>query len=175
MNKTLPTRRPTRPATSKTTGRFGDAKFIEGSIELLDAAKPLWKKQALLHASISPYFAEEFRRLTFADRKKELAAKAGKKKVRVILARTHGGRTVGYAVGTINAMNVGEIDSLFVLEAYRRTGIGSRLVEQMVRWIAKRRAASITVQVATGNETTCLFYRRFGFFPKVTTLVKKRR
>ena len=147
--------------------------FIEGGCELLDRIGPLWKKLALLHAGFSPYFAEDFRQGTFAGRKRELIAKSYRKRLHVIIARSSDGRTVGYAVGTINNLKVAEIDSLFVEKSFRIKGTGSRLVAMMIAWFERHRVASITVNVALGNESTFSFYRRFGFFPRVTTLVKK--
>jgi diamine N-acetyltransferase len=146
--------------------------FIEGSYELLDRIGPLWKKLALLHAGFSPYFAEDFKKRTFAGRKQELIAKSYRKRLHVIIARSSDGRTIGYAIGTINNLEVAELDSLFVEKPFRIKGTGSRLVAMMIAWFERHRVASIMVNVALGNESTFSFYRRFGFFPRVTTLVK---
>lgn len=148
--------------------------FIEGGCELLDCIGPLWKKLAQLHAGFSPYFAEDFRQQTFAGRKQELIAKAFRKQLHVIIARSYGGEIIGYAIGTINKSKVAELDSLFVEKPFRTRGTGSRLVVMMIAWFERHYPESITVNVALGNESVSAFYRRFDFFPRVTTLVRKR-
>jgi GNAT superfamily N-acetyltransferase len=148
--------------------------FIEGGGELLDRIGPLWKKLALLHAGFSPHFAEEFRQGTFARRKQELIAKSCRKLLHVIIARSgSNGVAIGYAIGSINNMKVAELDSLFVEKSFRTMGTGSRLVAMMIAWFERHSPDSITVNVALGNESTLPFYLRFGFFPRVTTLVRK--
>jgi ribosomal protein S18 acetylase RimI-like enzyme len=147
--------------------------FIEGGSELLDCIGPFWKKLALLHAGFSPYFAEDFKKRTFSGRKQELIAKSYRKRLHVIIARSSDGGTIGYAIGTINNLKVAELDSLFVEKSFRTKGTGSRLADMMIAWFERHRVASITVNVALGNESAFAFYRRFGFFPRVTTLVKK--
>jgi ribosomal protein S18 acetylase RimI-like enzyme len=173
VKKNLPNRRRTHMNAAGDTAIPNGMEFVEGSGDLLDAIGPLWNKQARYHATVSRYFAREFRRTAFAGRIKELLMKAGKKKIRVIIARTPGGRSVGYAVGTISRTGVAEIDSLFVLRQYRKRGIGGRLVAMAVGWFDRHHPVATTVNVAVGNEPALSYYRRFGFFPRVTTLVKR--
>jgi GNAT superfamily N-acetyltransferase len=147
--------------------------FMEGGEELLDRIGPLWKKLALLHAGFSPFFAEDFRKTTFIARKKELIAKAFRKQLHVIIAKSCDGRVIGYAVGTINKFRVAELDSLFIEKSFQTRGTGGRLVTMMIAWFERHRPESIMVNVALGNESVSAFYRRFGFFPRLTTLVRK--
>jgi GNAT superfamily N-acetyltransferase len=155
---------------------FPDAiAFISGGSAFLDAIAPLWKKQALLHAGFSPHFADDFRNRTFFNRKKELLAKAHHRRIHVILAIKKSTRSlVGYAVGTINSLNVAEVDSLFVEKRFRRAKIGTLLMVKMLQWFDSHHTEAVTVTVATGNESAFPFYRRFGFFPRVTTLMFKK-
>jgi ribosomal protein S18 acetylase RimI-like enzyme len=149
--------------------------LYEGGKEMLDSIAPLWKKLTLQHAGFSPFFAEEFRNRTFKDRKQELLSKTYRNRLHVILARSKGNnRIVGYAVGTVDRRKTAELDSLFVEKQFRNRGIGSRLVQRMVDWLNRQHPAVVTVNVAVGNEATFDFYRRFGFFPRVTTLLYKQ-
>jgi ribosomal protein S18 acetylase RimI-like enzyme len=75
----------------------------------------------------------------------------------------------------VNHLNVAEIDSLFVEAAVQHRGVGTRLVRRMIRKLRALHPQSLTVNVAIGNESTFAFYRRFGFLPRVTSLVFKRR
>src|SRR5208283_198536 len=52
-----------------------ELKFIEGSAELLDNVRPLWKKLNALHAEKSPHFADAFAKTKFLERKEELKNK----------------------------------------------------------------------------------------------------
>jgi diamine N-acetyltransferase len=153
----------------------GEIVFQEGGKEMLDSIAPLWKKLTLQHAGFSPFFASEFKNRTFKDRKQELFSKPYRNRLHVILARLNGNnRIVGYAVGTVDRLKTAELDSLFVEKQFRNRGIGSRLVQRMVLWLNRQDPAVVTVNVAVGNEATFDFYRRFGFFPRVTTLFYKQ-
>ena len=158
---------------SRTRNPASRVTFIEGGCELLDRIGPLWRRLASLHAGFSPHFSEYFRQQTFAARKRELIAKAFRKQLHVIIARSFDGEAIGYAVGTINNCRVAELDSLFVEKSFRTRGTGSRLVGMMIAWFERHHPESITVNAAVGNESVFAFYRRFGFFPRVTTLVRK--
>lgn len=149
--------------------------FIEGSAELLDAIEQLWIKQVRYHASVSTYFREEFKGMTFAKRMKELRAKGGRSRLRVVIARTKNTRIVGYAIASITKSGIAEIDSLFVEKPYRNRGIGGRLASLALEWCARCRPIATTVNVAIGNEPAISFYRHLGFFPRTIALLKKNR
>jgi len=149
--------------------------YMQGGAELLPRIARLWRKLTLEHAALSPYFALEFKTRTFADRKRELLQKAEGERLRVILAYLSQRRqAIAYAVGTVNHMNVAELDSLYVDRLFRGSGIGGRLTADMLRWLQAQRPASVVVHVAIGNESVVPFYRRFGFLPRVMCLTLKR-
>ena len=62
------------------------------------------------------------------------------------------GQVIDYAVTTLSEVDAGEIDSIFVKEAYRGTGVENRLMKRALAWLDENRARTKTIVVATGNE-----------------------
>ncbi|PKG31233.1 N-acetyltransferase, partial [Methanoregula sp.] len=50
---------------------------------------------------------------------------------------------------------------------------GSELVSRALAWFREGHAQRIRVSVADGNEAAFAFYRKFGFFPRMTVLEQK--
>lgn len=68
---------------------------------------------------------------------------------------------------------MGEVESLFVEPAYRSEGIGTVLVTRGLAWMNSIGAVRKRVSVGDGNETAWAFYRKFGFYPRMTVLEQK--
>ena len=148
--------------------------FIEGGTKLLPAVAPLWKKLTRHHAGISLFFSDQFMSMQWPERRADLREKARLGKLHIVLVRTAPkGACVGYCVGAINQKGHAEIESLFVAEKFRKQGIGSALVQKMIDWFGREKAESMMVNVAVGNEDAFGFYRQWGFYPRVTALVRK--
>ena len=147
--------------------------FIEGGVKLLPFVAPLWKKLTRHHAGISLFFRDQFMSMQWPERRADLVEKARLGKLHIVLARTAPKEIcVGYCVGAINPKGHAEIESLFVTEKYRTQGIGSALVKKVLDRFERERAKSIMVNVAVGNEDAFTFYRQWGFYPRVTALVR---
>jgi ribosomal protein S18 acetylase RimI-like enzyme len=88
-----------------------------------------------------------------------------------------GGRIVGYCVSSVSggadsagcqsagshaAEQVGEIDSLFVLDEFRGRGIGTELVRRALVWLRGREPGKIIVVALAENVAATEFYKRFG-------------
>jgi ribosomal protein S18 acetylase RimI-like enzyme len=146
--------------------------YTEISEKDLDMISPLWKKLRQHHIDrSSPYFAGQLEKMTFKLRKKILLEKAGNGAIYIDLARDKSGNTVtGYCVTTVNDKKVGEIESIYVEEKYRRHGIGDNLMKRALLWLEGHGATRIILGVAAGNEEVFPFYRRYGFYPRATIL-----
>lgn len=59
----------------------------------------------------------------------------------------------------------GIIDDTFVRQEYRRSGVGSALVERCQEWFKARGATELRLNVSAGNELGQSFWRRMGFSP----------
>ena len=150
--------------------------FIEGGIKLLPTVAPLWNKLTRHHAGISLFFSDQFLSMQWPERRADLLEKARHGKLHIVLAQTAPkGTCVGYCVGAINLKGHAEIESLFVAEKFRKQSIGSALVQKVLDWFEREHAKSMMVNVAVGNEDAFKFYRQWGFYPRVTALVRKNK
>ena len=82
-------------------------------------------------------------------------------------------RIIGYCVSSVSVDNTGEIESLFVDREFRSAGIGTALVTRGLGWMDSLGALRKRVSVGDGNESAWTFYRKFGFFPRMTVLEQK--
>jgi GNAT superfamily N-acetyltransferase len=155
-------------------------KFVEGGAEFLDRIEPLWKQQTALHAKKSRHFAESFTTANFSDRKRVFEQKARTGSLLVILAMVGLDEIAGYTVCSVceelsdlGACEVGEIDSMFILESYRRLGIGRKFLVRSMEWFEQNRAEKVIALVAVGNEEVLEFYRLAGLLPRAILLQRK--
>jgi len=147
--------------------------YIQGGSELMDSIAPLWEHLNRLHADLSLHFSNTYPARRFSSRKRELLKKSEQGRLRVDLARLPSGDLIGYCVTTVSRENVGEIDSIFVLDDYRGLGIGEALMRKALAWLDAARVEQKIVVAVSGNERVFPFYAKFGFYPRATTLLQK--
>ena len=146
--------------------------YIEVGEQGLDRIKPLWEK-LMGHIKVrSTYFSEWFEMHTFEQRKAELLRKAAEGKLRIDLAMD-GKQDIGYCVSSISH-RIGEIDSIFVEESHRSSGIGNELMNRALSWMEAEHVDSIKLAASIGNEEVLPFYHRYGFLPKHILLESKK-
>ena len=68
----------------------------------------------------------------------------------------------GFIIGE-SAGEDGRIITIDVLEAYRRTGVGTALLQAMERRLAARGARRIELETATGNTAGVAFWEHHGY------------
>jgi diamine N-acetyltransferase len=146
--------------------------YIEVGAQDLDRIKPLWERLTEHIKLRSTYFSEWFRTRTFEQRKAELLRKAAEGKLRVDLAMD-GKQEIGYCVSSISH-SIGEIDSIFVVDSYRSSGIGSELMKGALSWMENDQVERIRLAASIGNEEVLPFYRSHGFRPKHILLELKK-
>ena len=146
--------------------------FLSGEINLLHELQPLWEELNEHHQRLSPHFAEEMARRTFAERCQFWLDEANNGQIKVDLVQDNHS-PVAYCVTTLNQQLEGEISSLFIKESYRRDGIGDALMRRALAWLDSLGAKTRTIGVATGNEGAFAFCQRYGFYPRMTKLVQK--
>ncbi len=142
-----------------------DVMYLELGADYIDMIRPLWEGLNEHHLVRSPNFRQHYEQMTFDTRKRDLLKK---QQLRIIVAAKEG-HTIGYCVCTIHE-ETGEIDSIFVEEEYRRSGIGEELVHRALAWLEAGGAKKKIVAVAAGNEAAIPFYESFGFLPRMTVL-----
>jgi diamine N-acetyltransferase len=147
--------------------------YVSGKTSLIDEIEPLWRELNKQHLNMSPYFKEYYKALTFEDRKKAILQRAIGGEVKVDLAKDDSSNLIGYCVSSINSVQTGEIDSIFVCPDFRDEGIGATLMERALEWLKRKGSKKNIVSVAVGNEKAYVFYEQFGFYPRRTLLEQK--
>jgi diamine N-acetyltransferase len=140
--------------------------YLQLGQESIDLIKPLWEGLNAHHLVRSPNFRGHYEQMTFEARTKDLLKK---ERLRVILA-IRDRNPIGYCICTISSDDDGEIDSIYVEDGYRRSGIGEELMRRAIAWLDAGGAKKKIVAVAAGNEAAIPFYESFGFVPRMTVL-----
>jgi len=96
----------------------------------------------------------------------------------VVLVAARGRRAVGYAYGRIQPRDWNTLREkcgvgvdLVVVPAFRRRGLGRRLVEALVERLAARGAPRVVIDVADGNPRAQAAFRRMGFRPTMREMM----
>jgi len=160
---------------TKNSARRPKIKYIHSDEGILDEIKVLWEALNEHHLQLSANFKQYYCSMTFEKRKADLLKKAIGGKMRVDLAVDEAsGQNVGYCVSSLDGEKKGEIESIFVNEAYRGLGIGDSLMKKALSWMDQKGAMAKIVEVGTGNEQAFNFYARYGFLPRKTVLKQVR-
>jgi ribosomal protein S18 acetylase RimI-like enzyme len=127
----------------------------------------IWGELALHHAQLdaafatSPRWQEEYRYFVHSLLGRDDA---------LAVVAVHQGRLVGYGVGRTSILpgffqqrRRGYIHDVVTREAYRRRGIGRRLVDALLRWMRDTEVSSVELTVAVRNEAAVAFWQRMGF------------
>ena len=150
---------------------MAEIEYTETGAEGLNQIAFLWQKLNDLHGELSEHFSASYPKNTFQRRKQELMDKSDGGAIRVELARDRDtGEIIGYCVSTISKQNTGEIDSIYIKENYRRSGIGDCLIKKALRWMKERAVERRVVEVIVNNEAALRFYERYGFYPRSTRM-----
>jgi ribosomal protein S18 acetylase RimI-like enzyme len=139
-----------------------------GNEESLDSIKMLWEGLNNLHLEKSPYFKIFYAKNTFEARKATLLSTAQKGQLSVVSAYDET-LLVGYCVASI-VDGVGEFDSIYISNDYRKKGIANNLMEKVLDWLKQNNPKKVTVKVSVGNEDVFGFYSKYGFYPRLTEL-----
>jgi len=154
---------------------MSDIEYSSTDISEIELVRPLWIKLNDHHHAHARAFRSQYEQWTFDDRKAQFEKIAAAGSLRVDLALDpETGRYIGYCVSSLSQEKAGEIESIFVEKDYRSRGIGSALVTRALAWLDENGSIRNRVPVADGNEEALEFYRRFGFYPRMTVLELKK-
>ena len=141
--------------------------YIKLDNDQIDSIRPLWEKLRDHHRELSPYFPERYVELTFSERKEDLLEKAENGVLIIDAAYDETSKQfIGYCISSISEENIGEVDSIYLNEKYRSSGIGDALMKRSLDWMDQNGVETKRIMVAAGNENTLAFYSRYKFFPK---------
>lgn len=88
-------------------------------------------------------------------------------------------KIVGYLAGSINIQgsyvtkSLAEIDNMFVLEEYRKYGIGTKLINEFKDYCSKNKIEELKVTASDKNKNAIKFYKKNGFDEFEITLKQK--
>lgn len=143
--------------------------YQSGSKELIDQVMPLWLKLHEHHKTTSLHFKEFFSQDISHIRRGHFESV---EHLKIILAYDSN-QCIGYVVVSKNEKSIGEIESLFLDEAYRGQRIGHTLMEEALKWLEDSDCKKIILGTSVGNEKVWPFYEQFGFYPRTTILQRK--
>ncbi|MFA5267001.1 MAG: GNAT family N-acetyltransferase [Methanoregula sp.] len=148
--------------------------YRSAGISEIDLICPLWEQLNEFHHAKANRFRSHYEQMTFDDRKSYFRKLHETGQIRLdFAADTMTGMYVGYCVSSVSAEDTGEVESLFVEAAYRSEGIGTILVARALAWMDSLDTVRKRVSVGDGNEAAWAFYRKFGFYPRMTVLEQK--
>ena len=145
-----------------------DFTLREISINDINLIKELWEKLNQLHLNDSRFFKEHYKAFTFENRCTKFKG-MNKENFRLEIVENKNLQVIGYCLSTIKE-EIGEIDSLFIEDAYRKLGLGNLLINRSIKWLNNNNCLKILVAVADGHEEVFEFYMRTGFYPRLTYL-----
>jgi ribosomal protein S18 acetylase RimI-like enzyme len=156
---------------SKPKANLPKIRLIQGDESRLDDVRQLWQRLNQHHMERSPCFKGYYEAMTFVKRKAMFQQKAARGEMLVEVAvDSETGERVGYCISSLDQERTGEVESIYVLEAYRGRGIGDALMRSALEWMQQKGAAKKTVIVAAGNEQAFGFYERYGFHIRKTMM-----
>lgn len=141
--------------------------YKEIQISELPKIKHLWESLNQLHLEDSVYFTEHYKQFTFEKRSARWMD-FNDENILILIAEAE--VPVGYCISTRGMNNEGEIDSLYVDPEYRGKNIGKELTLRSLNWLKSNNCHPIRLAVSYGHESVLGFYKRIGFYPRLTVL-----
>jgi GNAT superfamily N-acetyltransferase len=150
--------------------------YLTTDLRDIDIIRPLWVHLNEYMLTKATKFQSHFNQMTFDERKAYFLKVSAAGLLRLDLAYDplDKGRYIGYCVSSLSAEKAGEIESIFVEESYRAGGIGSTFLTRALAWLGENGSVRNRVSVSDGNEGVWDFYKKFGFYPRLTVLEQKR-
>lgn len=145
-------------------------KYTFGSKEILELVKPMWDKLNNYHKENSINFKSHFESLSFERKVKRLEADSNLEIMVILVKNLSKDIYLGYSISIVTKDKVGEIDSIYVDQDYRKYGIGKRLMNESIAWLNSKDVNKKILYVANGNENVFDFYGKCGFYPKMILL-----
>ena len=133
--------------------------------------EPLWVKLNRVHTETSPFFSGEYGRKTFASRREEWLKKCEEGTVKIMIAKD-GESLAGYCICSV-IRGTGEIDSIFIEEAWRKLGIGNEFLSRADDFFRSLGVQKQILSVYAGNEKVIPFYQAHQYYPKYLIMEKR--
>jgi len=140
--------------------------IMQGNADNLDLIQPLWEKLNQLHFDLSLHFKNRFQDMNW-DKRKHMLLQKSKNILFDYVIDKNDNRIIGYCISTIDKEDnkIGEIDSIYIDETYRKSGLGKQLIDRAILWLKSNKTEIQKLLVGVGNEQVFDFYKQFDFFP----------
>jgi RimJ/RimL family protein N-acetyltransferase len=132
--------------------------------------KALWENLNQLHLKDSRFFKDHYQNFIFEERIESWKDLPDEDFKVVVVSKE--AQLLGYCVASLRG-RVGEIESVYLEEPIRNSGIGGEIVRLCLDWLHQKQAKKIVVSVADGHESVIPFYQKLGFQPRLTYLELK--
>ena len=131
----------------------------------------------LIESELNPRWIDDFIRMNEFERKRkstyiEIMQQLHTSKCLISLARDH--QVIGVGLGVIEDSFVGLFD-IVVDKAYRHTGLGYLIVENILRWGRNKGAQTAYLQVLSDNIPAIGLYGKMGFKEKYQYWYRMKR
>lgn len=149
----------------------------EARVQDAPALAALWHEMAAFHAQHDPLW-----KIRRGGREEYAAAmqEVVRSKEQAVFVACEGERPVGFVLAQLDRRarvfaggEHGLIADLAVTEAFRRRGVGERLLRRSMRWFSSKGVKTAEVRVATTNPVSAAFWRKMGFEPCMTLCRKE--
>jgi ribosomal protein S18 acetylase RimI-like enzyme len=137
------------------------------SFQALDISR--WPSEPLhevhIETELNPHWIGDFIRMNGFDPKRKPTYIAIMEQLRApkcLISLTRDHRTIGVGLGVADGSHIGLFD-IVVDPAYRQTGVGYLVVENILRWGRKKGAATAYLQVLADNTPAIRLYEKMGF------------
>jgi diamine N-acetyltransferase len=163
------------PSQPTTIQHMPPLEYRTTDVKDIELIRPLWIQLNEHRHTLAKTFRSHYEQWTFDDRKAYFEKVAAAGSLQLDLAfDSQRDRCVGYCVSSLSREKTGEIESVFVDDAYRSQGIGTALMTRALAWLDMNGSVKNRVPVADGNEAARDFYKKFGFYPRKMVLEQKK-
>jgi ribosomal protein S18 acetylase RimI-like enzyme len=146
--------------------------IVEKSLKDIELMKPLWEQLNKVHGEKSVYFKKRFKKLTFGARMESIYDKAQNGTIKLDMLFDHElDKYVGYCLCSIEG-SLGEIESIYIENEYRKYGFGGKLMENILKWFEQNGINNIQISVVYNNYEALPFYEHYGFH--ISSYILKR-
>jgi len=145
---------------ANTSDKHRIAELFKEMVEFHSQNDPIFTLKASGHVYYSDWFIEQIEN----DSAYPLVAEAD-------------GMVVGFSLSFLQKYpatwlhdNYGEINDISVTRAYRRKGIGTKLVNKTIEWFKSKGIKRTEVKIAISNEVSSNFWRKIGMTSYLATM-----
>ena len=142
--------------------------IVKAQEKHVTAIGQLWCELMIFHQNIDPIFTP--REGTIAGFEENQVRRLMKAEDGLVLVALDKGRVIGYSLSETRGPSpgykrekYGNIDNTAVTAAYRRKGIGEKMVAEIMKWFRSKGINRMELSVAHGNPVGGPFWKKQGF------------